>query len=283
MHILNDLSFFLTNKTGARHGEELGLLKPLSKSSYSCSDNSFISDGANRYGARAMGAAHRFKSIWNSTGQAGGRPDKSSGNTSGKSQTIGKVSYLVALVVFLSTRAIVMKMALDALGQVFLIWFLFTRSHIVDLGDILPLGRESLPSVPDAYVVSGMPGAKTRVYTPAHGGSKAQNGLPDSILSTSSVTLVLTSPKVMGAISGTASAGSTQVIPRPLVGLAGELSPISYLDPIVDKQLLQGGISGISSLRSIGGGMYRGSGSGGDGGGDGYADGAMHLARRSPT
>ncbi|GKG20152.1 hypothetical protein Tco_0379953, partial [Tanacetum coccineum] len=53
MHILNDLSFFLTNKTGAPQGEELGLMKPLSESSCSCSDNSFISDGANRYGARA--------------------------------------------------------------------------------------------------------------------------------------------------------------------------------------------------------------------------------------
>ncbi|GKF38052.1 hypothetical protein Tco_0118113, partial [Tanacetum coccineum] len=39
--------------------------------------------------ARATGAALGIKSIWNSTGQAGGRPDKSSGNTSGKSQTIG--------------------------------------------------------------------------------------------------------------------------------------------------------------------------------------------------
>ncbi|GJZ91787.1 hypothetical protein Tco_0663852 [Tanacetum coccineum] len=47
----------LTNKTGAPQGEELGLKKPLSESSCNCSDNSFISDGANRYGARATGAA----------------------------------------------------------------------------------------------------------------------------------------------------------------------------------------------------------------------------------
>ncbi|GKF85725.1 hypothetical protein Tco_0253552, partial [Tanacetum coccineum] len=88
MHILNDPSFFLTNKTRAPQGEELGLMKPLLERSCSCSDNSFISDGANRYGARATGATLGIKSIWKSTGRAGGRPGKSSGNTSGKSQTI---------------------------------------------------------------------------------------------------------------------------------------------------------------------------------------------------
>ncbi|GKB45084.1 putative ribonuclease H-like domain-containing protein [Tanacetum coccineum] len=38
-----------------------------------CFDNSFISDKANRYGARATDAAPGIKSIWDSTGQAGGR------------------------------------------------------------------------------------------------------------------------------------------------------------------------------------------------------------------
>ncbi|GJS54592.1 hypothetical protein Tco_0627954 [Tanacetum coccineum] len=48
---------------------------------------------------------------------------------------------------------------------------------------------ESLPSVPDTYeypatvAVSDVHGAKTRMHIPAHGGFKAQNGLPDSILS----------------------------------------------------------------------------------------------------
>nr|GEZ58383.1 hypothetical protein [Tanacetum cinerariifolium] len=88
MHILNEPSFFLTNKTGASQGEELGHMKPLSESSCSCFDNSFISDGAKWYGAWATGAAHGIRSIWNSTGRAGGRPGKSSGNTSGKSWTI---------------------------------------------------------------------------------------------------------------------------------------------------------------------------------------------------
>ncbi|GJY76816.1 hypothetical protein Tco_0481932 [Tanacetum coccineum] len=46
---------------------------------------------------------------------------------------------------------------------------------------------ESLPSVPDAYeypatvAVSDVHGAGTRVHIPAHGGSEAYNGLPDSI------------------------------------------------------------------------------------------------------
>nr|GFC61311.1 hypothetical protein [Tanacetum cinerariifolium] len=52
MHIRNDPSFFLTNRTGAPQGEELGPIKPLSDSSFSCSDKSFIPKGA-----RAMGVA----------------------------------------------------------------------------------------------------------------------------------------------------------------------------------------------------------------------------------
>nr|GEZ34168.1 hypothetical protein [Tanacetum cinerariifolium] len=57
MHILNDPSLFLTNRTGAPHDEKLG-------------------------------AAPGINSIRNSTGRARGRPGKSSRNTSGKSQTI---------------------------------------------------------------------------------------------------------------------------------------------------------------------------------------------------
>ncbi|GKG46967.1 hypothetical protein Tco_0504164, partial [Tanacetum coccineum] len=51
----------------------------------------------------------------------------------------GKVSYLVALVALLSTRAIVVKIALGALGQRSPIRLPFTCPHIIDLGDILPL------------------------------------------------------------------------------------------------------------------------------------------------
>nr|GEY00864.1 retrovirus-related Pol polyprotein from transposon TNT 1-94 [Tanacetum cinerariifolium] len=49
MHMRKDPSFFLTNKTGAPHGEELG--------------------------AHATWTAPGTKSIWNSTGRAGGIPD----------------------------------------------------------------------------------------------------------------------------------------------------------------------------------------------------------------
>nr|GEX93806.1 reverse transcriptase domain-containing protein [Tanacetum cinerariifolium] len=81
---------------------------------------------------------------------------------------------------------------------------------------------------------------------------------------------------------GTVFVGSIQSIPRPPVGLAVELSLSSYMEPRVDKHnLLRGGISvsRISSLWSIGGGMCRGGGSGGDG----NAAGAVHLAKCSPA
>nr|GEX62201.1 hypothetical protein [Tanacetum cinerariifolium] len=44
-------------RTGAPHGEELCLIKPLLDISFSCSDKSFIPKGASRKGARATGAA----------------------------------------------------------------------------------------------------------------------------------------------------------------------------------------------------------------------------------
>ncbi|GKA89900.1 hypothetical protein Tco_0811712, partial [Tanacetum coccineum] len=86
---------------------------------------------------------------------------------------------------------------------------------------------------------------------------------------------------------------------RPPVGLVVELSPTSYLEPRANKHdLLRGGYSdsGISSLWSTGGGMYRDGGSCGSGG-DGNAavtaltracveailSEAVHLAMRSPV
>nr|GFB37785.1 hypothetical protein [Tanacetum cinerariifolium] len=54
--------------------------------------NSFISDGANRYGARATGAAPGTKSIRNSTCRVGGIPSMSSGKTLRNSQTTGTSS-----------------------------------------------------------------------------------------------------------------------------------------------------------------------------------------------
>nr|GFC83121.1 hypothetical protein [Tanacetum cinerariifolium] len=45
----------------------------------------------------------------------------------------------------------------------------------------LPSLRESLPSVPDAYVVSGVFGAKTRVHTPAPGECLARCTAPTAL------------------------------------------------------------------------------------------------------
>ncbi|GJV93221.1 hypothetical protein Tco_1541034 [Tanacetum coccineum] len=75
MHIRNDPSFFLTNKTGAPQGEELGLIKPLSDSSFSCSDNSFISEGANRLRRPSTGAAP-VPNHWELTCRVGEDPAK---------------------------------------------------------------------------------------------------------------------------------------------------------------------------------------------------------------
>nr|GFB45124.1 hypothetical protein [Tanacetum cinerariifolium] len=85
-------------------------MKPSSESSCSCSDNSFISNGAKRYGTRATdrvkrygpqatGAAPGIRSIWNFTGRAGGRPGKFSKNTLGKSWMIASA---VALDIYLA-------------------------------------------------------------------------------------------------------------------------------------------------------------------------------------
>ncbi|GKD21985.1 hypothetical protein Tco_1223688 [Tanacetum coccineum] len=56
-------------------------------------------------------------------------------------------------------------------------------AYRLSLASCLSSLEESLPSVPDAYAVSDVHGAETRVHILAHGGSEAQNGPPDSILS----------------------------------------------------------------------------------------------------
>ncbi|GKG59543.1 hypothetical protein Tco_0605194, partial [Tanacetum coccineum] len=68
---------------------------------------------------------------------------------------------------------------------------------------------------------------------------------------------------------------------RPLVGLVVELSSISYLEPIVDKyNLLRGSCldSGMSFLRSTGGGMYR---DGSSGGSEGDGNAAVTTSMRA--
>nr|GFA10146.1 hypothetical protein [Tanacetum cinerariifolium] len=75
MHMRNEPSFFLMNNTGVPHGDELGRIKPFSDSSFCCSDSSFNSDGANRYGARATGVAPGIRSMRNSTCLGGESPE----------------------------------------------------------------------------------------------------------------------------------------------------------------------------------------------------------------
>ena len=89
MHIRCEPSFFLTKRIGAPYAELLGLMNYLANSSYSCDENSFISGGANRYGALATGAAPGTRSILNSICFSGGIPGSSSGNTSANSLTTG--------------------------------------------------------------------------------------------------------------------------------------------------------------------------------------------------
>ncbi|GJX85753.1 hypothetical protein Tco_0336527, partial [Tanacetum coccineum] len=55
-------------------------------------DSSCISLGANRYDDFATGIAQGIRSMRNSTSRDGGNPDRSSGNTLGKSQTTGMSS-----------------------------------------------------------------------------------------------------------------------------------------------------------------------------------------------
>ncbi|GKF27416.1 hypothetical protein Tco_0083310, partial [Tanacetum coccineum] len=86
LNVIDEDSYKLVQiRTGARQGEELGLMKALSISSCSCSASSFISYGANLYGARATSVAPGTKSIRNFTCRVDGIPGKSSGKTSGNS------------------------------------------------------------------------------------------------------------------------------------------------------------------------------------------------------
>ncbi|GJU15136.1 hypothetical protein Tco_1143102 [Tanacetum coccineum] len=65
IHRRIDPSIFLTKITSAPHGDELGLINPLLRSSCSFLDSSCISDGAKGYGALATVAAYGTRSIRN--------------------------------------------------------------------------------------------------------------------------------------------------------------------------------------------------------------------------
>ncbi|CAH1430888.1 unnamed protein product [Lactuca virosa] len=89
MHIRCELSFFRTKRIRSPHGELLGRMNCLPSSSRSYDDSSYISGGAYRYGALAIGAAPGTRSILNSTCLSGGTLGNSSGNTSANSLTTG--------------------------------------------------------------------------------------------------------------------------------------------------------------------------------------------------
>ena len=82
MHSRRVLSFFFANRTGAPHGEVLGLMNPLSNNSYSWTLSSCNSTGAILCGVIEMGEVPRCNSIPKSTTLCGGSPGSSSGKTS---------------------------------------------------------------------------------------------------------------------------------------------------------------------------------------------------------
>src|SRR3954471_3098359 len=89
MHILSVPSFFVTNRTGQPHGDELGQMKPFANEASSWVFSSANSCGAILYGRLEIGVVPGIRSTMNSTHLLGGMPDNSSRKTSGKSRTTG--------------------------------------------------------------------------------------------------------------------------------------------------------------------------------------------------
>src|SRR3954469_10983257 len=85
--MLIEPSFFLTNSTGAPHGDTLGRINFFSNNSSNCFFNSANSDADMRYGAIDTGLVPGINSIANSTSLSGGNSLTSSGITSGYSFT----------------------------------------------------------------------------------------------------------------------------------------------------------------------------------------------------
>ena len=144
MHILMLSSFFLTKSTSAPQGKKLGLMKPLSKSSYSCIFNSFNSVGTILQGAFEIGDVSGVNSISNSISLLGGNSGRSSGNTLGDSHTIGTSFGLSCVSHVLSTT-----LAINA-WQPLLInrWALRAETNGMRVREISPLKVNcSTPSV----------------------------------------------------------------------------------------------------------------------------------------
>ncbi|GKA60588.1 hypothetical protein Tco_0759995 [Tanacetum coccineum] len=141
---------------------------------------------------------------------------------------------------------------------------------LTSLASCLSSLGESLPSVLDAYcqystavVMYDVHEAETRVHIPAHGGSEAQNGSPDSILSHEPKPLMKhrPPPPKISAISGTTLAGSTQVsliIPYPnLAKSARRFFSIYGADKLIIYPPTSARTLGRSFLQSTGSDMYR--------------------------
>lgn len=88
IHICIDPSLFITNNIWAPQGDELGLINPCYNNSSNSIFNSPISNGADRYGVRAIRLTPGTIMITNSIRWLGGTPGNSLGNTSRKSITI---------------------------------------------------------------------------------------------------------------------------------------------------------------------------------------------------
>src|SRR3954469_14054017 len=89
MHILYVPSFFVTNRTGQPHGDELGRMKPFAKKASSWVFSLANSCGAILYGHLEIGVVPGMRSTMNSTHLSGGISGSSSGKTPGKSRTTG--------------------------------------------------------------------------------------------------------------------------------------------------------------------------------------------------
>src|SRR3954471_13354194 len=89
MHILSVPSFFVMNRTGQPHDDELGRIKPFANEASSWVFSSANSCGAILYGRLEIGAVPGIRSTMNSRHLSGGMPGSSLGKTSGKSRTTG--------------------------------------------------------------------------------------------------------------------------------------------------------------------------------------------------
>nr|GEW16424.1 hypothetical protein [Tanacetum cinerariifolium] len=123
--------------------------------------------------------------------------------------------------------------------------------------------------------MSGVPEAKTYVYTPAPGGSEAQNGLPDSILSSEPKPLVQHKPPPPQSIWNIIPMVNSSGMYRG-GGSGGDGNAVVTAS-------ISARVEAILSVWIWVGHPDNGSNGDGVGGGDGHADGAVHLARRSPA